>query len=166
MPCFIKPISGNRHAGGRIGSWHMNKTIHTLGSRGGKQTKDCSQTWCFGFQFRLGSIFQMNVDFQFRVLFFFPQSMPVLLWVCHTVCLVDIRLCSRSFSDPCAPIWRHSDVLWDQELFLMFGNSLSFCSLLHVLIFFTHYLQSDFSNRTMFPVTVPWHARFVLFVFC
>jgi len=35
---------------------------------GGRQTKDCSQTWSFGFHFRLESIFQMNVKFRFYYL--------------------------------------------------------------------------------------------------
>jgi len=38
------------------------------GTRGGRQTKDCSQTLSFGFQFHLESIFQMNVDFHFYYL--------------------------------------------------------------------------------------------------
>jgi len=40
--------------------------IKSVGStRGGTQTKNCNQTWPFGFQFRLESIFQMKVDFHF-----------------------------------------------------------------------------------------------------
>jgi len=39
-----------------------------LRARGGRQTKDCSRMLLFGFQFRLQSISQMNVDFHFYYL--------------------------------------------------------------------------------------------------
>ena len=36
--------------------------------RGGRQTKNYSQTWSFGFKFLLESIFEMNVDLHFHYL--------------------------------------------------------------------------------------------------
>jgi len=39
-------------------SWNLKEFFrNTFPMRGGRQTKDCSQTWSFGFQFRLGKHF-------------------------------------------------------------------------------------------------------------
>jgi len=57
--CNMGPLYGFAHASGARGSALGVCCFVLLGvmSRGGRQTKDCSQTWSFGFQFRLGKHF-------------------------------------------------------------------------------------------------------------